>query len=96
MPPCTCRPETLFISHSQNETVPEPAKETEKDDAREEVGATADVVVHKAVVVLLVAKLFERVGPQDVAHQSVRRRFAETVDLRFDGGGPGGRVSESG
>lgn len=53
------------------------------------------MVVHKAFVVLLVAKLFERVGPEDVAHQSVRRRLAETVDLGF-GGGRGARVSESG
>lgn len=61
-------------------------KGKEEENARKEVGATADMVVHKAFVVLLVAKLFERVGPQDVAHQSVRRRLAETVDLEFGGG----------
>jgi hypothetical protein len=35
----------------------------------------------KRVVVLLVAKLLERVGPEDVTHEAVGRRFPEAVDL---------------
>ena len=54
-------------------------------DAREEVGAASDVVVDEALRVLLVAELLKRVGPQDVAHEAVRRRLAEAVDLRAAG-----------
>lgn len=43
------------------------------------------MVVDEALRVLLVAELLERVGPQDVAHEAVRRRLAEAVDLRAAG-----------
>lgn len=40
------------------------------------------MVVHEEIVSLLLSKLFERVGPEDVAHQAVCGWFAEAVNLR--------------
>lgn len=37
--------------------------------------------MHEPVAVLLVSELFERVGPEDVAHEAVRRGLTEAVDL---------------
>lgn len=49
---------------------------------REEVRATSDVIVDEEVVSLFLPELFERIGPEDVAHQSVCGWFAETINLR--------------
>jgi hypothetical protein len=49
---------------------------------REEVRAPPHMVVQKAVRRLLRPKVLRRVRPQDVAHQALRRRLAEAVDLR--------------
>ena len=49
----------------------------------EEVGASAYVVVHEVLGCLLLAELFEWVGPEDVAHESLGWWLAETVDLEF-------------
>lgn len=48
---------------------------------REEIRAATDVVVDEEVVGLFLAKLLERISPQDVAHEAVCRGFAEAVDL---------------
>jgi hypothetical protein len=48
---------------------------------REEVRAPSDVVVDEEIVRLLLSKFFERVSPEDVAHQAVRRWLAKTIDL---------------
>ena len=50
---------------------------------REEVGASADVVVHEILGCLLLSKLLEWIGPEDVAHKSLGWWFAEAVDLGF-------------
>lgn len=47
----------------------------------EEVGASSHVVVDEILRRLLLAEIFQRVGPQDVAHQPMRRRLAEAVNL---------------
>lgn len=46
-----------------------------------EVGATPHGVVWKVFGVLLVAKVLERVGPEQVAHGTERRRLLEPVQL---------------
>lgn len=48
---------------------------------REEIRASTDVVVYKEIVGLLLSKLLKRVGPEDVAHEAVRRWFSETINL---------------
>jgi hypothetical protein len=48
---------------------------------REEVRASSDVVVNKEVVGFLLPKLFEWVGPEDIAHQSVCGWLTETINL---------------
>jgi hypothetical protein len=40
------------------------------------------MVVNKVFLRLFLTKVFERVGPKDVAHETVSRRLAETVDLQ--------------
>jgi hypothetical protein len=50
---------------------------------RKEVRATADVIMHEKIVRLLLPELFERVGPQNVAHQTMGGWLAETVNLRI-------------
>ena len=48
---------------------------------REEVGATPNVVMDKVFAGLLLTKLFERVGPEYVAHKTMRGGLTEAVDL---------------
>lgn len=52
-----------------------------KRDAREEIRAPADVVVHEAVRRLLRPEILYGVGPEDVTHKSLRRRLAEAIKL---------------
>jgi hypothetical protein len=47
----------------------------------EKVGASSDVVVYKELGSLLLAKLFQWIGPKNVTHETMGRRFAETVNL---------------
>jgi hypothetical protein len=49
---------------------------------REEVRATPDVVVNEVFPGLLLSELFQRIRPENVAHEAMSWRFAETVDLR--------------
>lgn len=51
-------------------------------DEREEEGTSSDVVVDEPIRVLLVPKLLQWIGPEDVAHETMRRRLPEPVDLR--------------
>ena len=44
------------------------------------------MVVDEALVGLLRAEVLERVCPQQITHEAVRRRFPEAVDLRRAGG----------
>ena len=48
---------------------------------REEVRTPSDVIMDKVFACLLLAELFKRVCPKDVAHETVCRRLTETVDL---------------
>ena len=48
---------------------------------REEVGAPSDVVVDEVFASLFLAKLFEWVGPENVAHKPVSGRLAESINL---------------
>jgi hypothetical protein len=54
---------------------------SKRRDKREEVGATSDVVVDEALVARLVSKVLQWICPQQVAHESVRRRLSEPVNL---------------
>lgn len=47
---------------------------------REEVRATSDMVVQEVVAGLFLTKVFEGIGPEDVAHETLRRRLAETIN----------------
>jgi hypothetical protein len=40
------------------------------------------MVVNKVLLRLFLAKVFKRVGPENIAHETVGRRLAETVDLQ--------------
>lgn len=44
-----------------------------------EVGAASHCVVCEMLLALLVPKVLQRVGPQQVAHRAVRRRLFESV-----------------
>jgi hypothetical protein len=48
---------------------------------REEVRASTDVVVDEEIIGLLLTKLFQGIGPEDVAHEAVCGRLPETVNL---------------
>lgn len=48
----------------------------------EEVGAPAHRVVREELVGLLVAKVLQRIGPEQVAHGPVGRWFPEAIQLR--------------
>lgn len=48
---------------------------------REEIRAAANVVMYEKVVRLFLSKLFKRVGPEDVAHQTMRGWLPEAIDL---------------
>lgn len=48
---------------------------------REEVGTAPNVVVDEILSCLLLAKLFQRVSPQNVAHKAMGRRLLEAVNL---------------
>jgi hypothetical protein len=37
--------------------------------------------VNEEVIRLFLSKLLKRIGPEDVAHEAMCRRFSETVDL---------------
>ena len=39
------------------------------------------MVVHEIFVGFLLPEIFEGVGPEDVAHQALRRWLTETIDL---------------
>lgn len=54
---------------------------TKEINEREEVGASADMIVYKAVGDLLLAKIFDWVGPENIAHEPMRRGLAEAIDL---------------
>ena len=47
-----------------------------------EVGATSDRVVGKVLCILLITEVFERVGPQKIAHGSEGRRLFEAIQLK--------------
>ncbi len=42
------------------------------------------MVVHEEFAILLLAKLFQRVGPQQIGHNAVGGRLAEPVNLSAD------------
>jgi hypothetical protein len=39
--------------------------------------------VDEEIASLFLAKFFERIGPKDIAHKTVGRGFAETINLSF-------------
>lgn len=47
----------------------------------EEVGTPTDRVVGEELVGLLVAKILQGIGPEEIAHGSISRRFPETIQL---------------
>lgn len=49
--------------------------------SREEVRATANMVVNEALVHLLLAEVLHRIRPENVAHQALRGRLPESIDL---------------
>ena len=65
-----------YLSRSQHTPPP-----TTPYNIREEVRASSYVVVDKAVRRLLLTEVFDRVGPENVAHETLRRGLAEPVNL---------------
>lgn len=57
------------------------AENVRRRDSREEIRASSDVVVDEALVRCLVSKVFQRVGPEKIAHDSVGGRLSESIDL---------------
>jgi len=47
----------------------------------EKVWTSSNIIMNKQIIVPFVAKLLQRIGPQNVAHQSVRRRFTKPINL---------------
>lgn len=43
------------------------------------------MIVDEAILILLVAELFQRIGPQQVTHEPMCWRLSESVDLLDDG-----------
>lgn len=55
-----------------------------------------NMVMDKILLRLFTAEILQRIGPKDVAHQSVGWRFTESVDLRWPKSHPNSnRVSEN-
>jgi hypothetical protein len=48
----------------------------------EEVRASSNVVMDEEIGCFLLTKLFQWIGPEDVAHQALSGRFPETINLR--------------
>ena len=42
------------------------------------------MVVNKVFLRLFLTKVFKRIGPENVAHKTMGRRFAEAVNLTMD------------
>ena len=55
---------------------------------REEVRASPNMIMNEVLGRLLLPKVLQRVGPQDVTHQSVSGRLAESVNLSKVSHGP--------
>jgi len=49
---------------------------------RVKVGAATYVVVHKVLRPALLAKVLDRVRPQNIAHQAGHRRLTESIELQ--------------
>lgn len=49
--------------------------------SREEVRAASDVVMDKAFVGLLLTEIFNRVRPENVAHETLSGRLTEAINL---------------
>jgi len=56
-------------------------EETARCGIGEEVRATADIIVDKELLRLFLSEVFQRIRPQDVAHQSVSWGFAKSINL---------------
>lgn len=41
------------------------------------------MIMDESLRVLLVSEFLKRIGPEDITHQSMSRRFSESVDLSF-------------
>lgn len=54
-------------------------------DSRKEIRTTSNMIVDEAILILLVAELFQRIGPQQVTHEPMCWRLSESVDLLDDG-----------
>jgi hypothetical protein len=48
---------------------------------REKVRTSSNMIVNEVLVSLLLAKLLQRVGPENVTHKTMCRWFPETIDL---------------
>ena len=71
-----------LISMLSNSLAPEDRILT-RGRSREEIWASADVVMHKTVCRLFRSKVFDWICPQDVTHQTMGGRFTESVNLVF-------------
>lgn len=49
---------------------------------REKIRAASDMIVDKGFGNFLLPKIFHGIGPEDIAHQAVGRRLAESIKLQ--------------
>lgn len=47
----------------------------------EEIRASSDVIMNEVFGCLFLTKILQRVSPQNITHQPMRRRFAEPINL---------------
>lgn len=50
-------------------------------DLREEIRATSHVIMQEALRCFFCSEVFDRVCPENIAHQTMRRWLAKSVDL---------------
>jgi hypothetical protein len=50
--------------------------------SREEVGAASNMIMEETLSRLLRPKVFDGIGPEDVAHQAMSGRFSEAINLQ--------------
>jgi hypothetical protein len=50
-------------------------------DLREEIRATSHVIMQEALRCLFCSEVFDRVCPENIAHQTMCRWLAESIDL---------------
>jgi hypothetical protein len=49
--------------------------------SRVKVGASAHMIMYEALIGFFLAEIFDRVRPENIAHEPMSGRFSETINL---------------